>query len=310
MHHPLAWILFHVFVVAMLVLDIKVFHRTAREVRIREALLLSLFWIVLALAFNVGIYFWLGRESALQFLAGYLIERALSIDNLFVFLLIFNYFQVPARYHHKILLWGILGALVMRGLFIVIGVTLINRFVVVLYLFGGLLIYTGVRMWFQKDVAIHPEKSLVLRLIHRVLPVREGFVGGRFFVREGWRLEATLMLVVLLFVETTDVIFALDSIPAILAITRDMFIVYTSNIFAIFGLRALYFAIAGLMRLFHHLHYGLSAILVFVGVKMLIGPWLIVPIGVALGVVAGILALAVGASLLWPKPAEEAPNEP
>ena len=310
MHHPLAWILFHVFVVAMLVLDIKVFHRTAREVRIREALLLSLFWIVLALAFNVGIYFWLGRESALQFLAGYLIERALSIDNLFVFLLIFNYFQVPARYHHKILLWGILGALVMRGLFIVIGVTLINRFVVVLYLFGGLLIYTGVRMWFQKDVAIHPEKSLVLRLIHRLLPVREGFAGGRFFVREGWRLEATLMLVVLLFVETTDVIFALDSIPAILAITRDMFIVYTSNIFAIFGLRALYFAIAGLMRLFHHLHYGLSAILVFVGVKMLIGPWLIVPIGVALGVVAAILALAVGASLVWPQRAGEAENEP
>lgn len=312
MIHPLwGWVLFHVFVFAMLLIDMKVLHRKAHEITIREALAWSGVWIGLALAFNAGIWFVLGRGPALQFLTGYLIEKSLSVDNLFVFLLIFSYFRVPAQFQKKILFWGILGALVMRGLFILTGVTLIARFHWIIYLFGVFLIYTGIKMCFGEEVEIHPEKSRVLRLVRRLFPVTEGFEGGRFFVRRDRRVYASMMLLVLVFVETTDVVFALDSIPAILAITRDLFIVYTSNVFAIFGLRALYFALAGLMRVFHYLNYGLAIVLSFIGVKMLLDRFYEIPIGIALGVVGAVLALSIAASLIWPeKEAKSVPPPP
>jgi tellurite resistance protein TerC len=295
------WILFNLFVLAMLALDLGVFHRKAHVVRLKEALGWSVVWICLALLFNALIYFWLGRETALQFLAGYIIEKSLSVDNLFVFLLIFSYFSVPSIYQHKILFWGILGALIMRAIFIAAGITLIEKFHWMIYLFGGFLIITGIKMAFQKDKELHPEANPVLRLFRRFVPVTEQYHEGRFWVLKEGKRWATPLLVVLLLIETTDVIFAVDSIPAILAVTRDPFIVYTSNIFAILGLRALYFALAGIMQLFHYLHYGLSVILVFVGVKMLISDFYKVPIGIALSVIAGILLISVVASILRPR---------
>lgn len=299
------WGAFIIFVIAMLVLDMKVFHRKNHEVKIREALLWSAFWIALALGFNVIVYYWLGRVAALEFLTGYLVEKSLSVDNLFVFVLIFSYFRVPAQYHHKVLFWGILGALVMRGVFILFGVTLINRFEWIILFFGAFLIYTGIHLCFNTEVEIHPEKSRVLRFVRRTFRITEDFEGGRFFVRRASGLHATMMFLVLVFVETTDVMFAVDSIPAILAITKDPFIVFTSNVFAIFGLRALYFAVAGLMKLFHYLNYGLAFILTFVGVKMILAHWHIkIPIGIALGVVGGVLVVSIAASLLWPKEEE------
>lgn len=300
------WGAFIVFVIAMLVVDMKVFHRKSHEVKIREALLWSAFWIAMALAFNTLVYFWHGRVAALEFLTGYLVEKSLSVDNLFVFILIFSYFRVPAQYHHAILFWGILGALVMRGAFIFFGVTLINRFDWIVFLFGIFLIITGVKLCFNSEPEIHPEKSRILRLVRRVFRITEGFEGGQFFVmRRTSGLHATMMFLVLVFVETTDVMFAVDSIPAILAITKDPFIVFTSNVFAIFGLRALYFAVAGLMQLFHYLNYGLSFILTFVGIKMILAHWEIkIPISVALGVVGGVLLISIAASLIWPKKEE------
>lgn len=299
-NQTLWWIVFNIFVLVMLVLDLKVFHREAHEVRIREALMWSAFWIALALVFNVGVYFWRGSEDALKFLTGYLIEKSLSVDNIFVFLLIFSYFRVSAQYQHKILFWGILGALIMRAILIFAGVALIERFHWIIYVFGAFLIFTGIKLAFEKDKEIEPEKNPALVFVRRFIPVTEKFEEDKFFVRRAGQLFATPMFLVLVVVETTDVIFALDSIPAILAITTDPFLVYTSNVFAILGLRALYFALAGLLQLFHYLHYGLSAILIFVGVKMLISDIYHLPVAGALGVVGGILVLSVVASLIWP----------
>jgi len=295
------WILFNLFVIAMLALDLGIFHRKAHVVRLKEALGWSVVWICLALIFNVIIYFWHGQEIALQFLAGYIIEKSLSVDNLFVFLLIFSYFSVPSVYQHKILFWGILGALIMRAIFIAAGITLIEKFHWMIYLFGGFLIITGIKMALQKDEEIHPEANPVLRLFRRFVPVTHEYHDDRFFILKEGKRWATPLFVVLLLIETTDVIFAVDSIPAVLAVTRDPFIVYTSNVFAILGLRALYFALAGIMQLFHYLHYGLSVILVFVGTKMLISDVYKVPIGIALSVIAGILIISVIASILRPR---------
>jgi tellurite resistance protein TerC len=300
------WIAFNVFVLAMLALDLGVFHRRPHEVKMKEALGWSATWILLALSYNVGIYFWLGSHQALEFLTGYLIEKSLSIDNLFVFLLIFTYFRVPSRYQHEVLFWGIIGALVTRALFIAMGITLIQRFGWIIYIFGGVLIYSGIKMALEKDKKINPEKNPVLKLFHRLMPVTEAFADGKFFVKQDGRRFATPLLVVLVMIETTDVIFAVDSIPAVLAITRDPFIVYTSNVFAILGLRALYFALAGVMNMFHHLHYGLSAILVFVGTKMILSAWHIeIPTVIALGAIATLVTLSIIASLIWPKPSEQ-----
>ena len=297
----LIWVLFNLFVLAMLALDLGVFHRKTHEVRMKEALTWSAVWILLALVFNVWIWAARGSQVGLEFLTGYLIEKSLSVDNVFVFLLIFTYFRVPAAFQHKVLFWGILGALVMRGMFIFAGVALLERFHWMIYLFGVVLIASGIKMALEKDKEIHPERNPVLRLFRRFVPVTSNYEGDRFVVLRNGRRYATPLLVALLLVETTDIIFAVDSIPAILAVTREPFIVYTSNVFAILGLRALYFALAGIMRLFHHLHYGLSAILVFVGFKMMLVDLVKVPTGISLGIVAAILALSVTASLLWPK---------
>jgi tellurite resistance protein TerC len=303
-HKLLFWILFNLFVLAMLALDLGVFHRRARTIKFREALGWSVFWISLAAAFAVLVYFWRGRGAVLEFTTGYLVEEALSVDNLFVFLLLFRYFRVPTHYQHKVLFWGILGALIMRGLFILAGVTLIRHFEWTVYLFGAFLVYIGIKLAVEDETSVHPEQNPVLRAAHRIMPVTPDFVNGHFFVRhEG--LFATPLLLVLLVVETTDVVFALDSIPAILAITRDPFIVYTSNVFAIMGLRALYFALAGMMEIFHYLHYGLSVILIFIGAKMLASHYYDIPTHVALIVVAIVLALSVLLSLLFPQKSKE-----
>jgi tellurite resistance protein TerC len=295
------WILFNVFVVAMLALDLGVFQRKAHEIKFREALAWSGVWIALAACFAVGVFFWRGRQLALEFSTGYLIELSLSVDNLFVFLLLFRYFKVIGEYQHKVLFWGIVGALVFRGIFIIAGVALLARFHWVIYIFGAFLVYTGVKLAFSSDDdQVHPEQNPVLRWVRRVVPVTPDYVGGKFIVRQNG-LFATPLLLVLIVVETTDLVFAVDSIPAVLAISRDSFIVYTSNVFAILGLRSMYFALAGLMDIFHYLSYGLSVILSFIGVKMLISGYIHIPTGWALGVVVGVLALSVIASVLWPK---------
>jgi TerC family integral membrane protein len=294
------WVAFNVFVLVMLAVDLGVLHRRAHEVRLKEALVWTAIWIALALLFALGVYSWYGPQSALEFLTGYLIEKSLSVDNIFVFVLIFSYFKVPARYQHKVLSWGILGALVMRVLFIFAGIALLQRLHWIIYVFGALLILTGIKMATEKDKEIHPDKNPVLKLFRRLVPVTEDYHADRFFVKQVGHYAATPLFIVLLVVETTDIIFAVDSIPAILGITMDPFIVYTSNVFAILGLRALYFALAGVMRLFHHLHYGLSAILVFVGAKMLLADVYKLPVGVTLGVIAGILLIAVIASIIRP----------
>jgi len=302
------WIGFHVLVLALLALDLLVFHRKAHEVRLREAAAWSVVWIGISLLFNYGVYRQLGPEPGLEFLTGYLIEKALSVDNIFVFVLIFSYFRVPPEYQHRVLFWGILGALVMRGAMIGAGTVLIREFHWVIYVFGAFLMVTGIRMAAHDEQEIHPEMNPVLRLIRRFLPVTETYRGQRFFVREaiGTRVRraATPLFVVLALVETTDLIFAVDSIPAIFGITQDPFIVYTSNIFAILGLRALYFVLAGIIHKFHYLKLGLSVVLVFVGGKMLFSDIYHVPVGVSLGVVAAMLVLSVAASLLWPERAE------
>ena len=301
MHHQVSiWIAFNIFILLLLALDLGVFQKRAHAVKIKEALLLSAFWIGISLLFNLFVYFWLGPKSALEFLTGYLIEKSLSVDNLFVFYLLFSYFKVPAANQHKVLFWGILGALVLRFLFIFAGVSLIQRFHWTIYLLGAFLVFSGIKMAFQKEGDLHPEKNPVLRFSRRLIPVTKNYHHGRFFVRGAGRWLATPLFIALLVVETTDIMFAVDSIHAILAITLDAFIVYASNVFAILGLRALYFALAGVIELFHYLHYGLSLILVFVGVKMLLSDVYKIPTPLALGVVAVILALAVVLSLLFP----------
>ena len=299
------WILFNLFVLAMLALDLGVLSRRSHRAGFREALAWSGVWIALAAAFAVLELFWHGRAQALQFVTGYVIELSLSVDNLFVFLVIFRYFKVPDQHQHKVLFWGILGALLMRGVFIVAGVGLIRRFSWITYAFGALLVYSGLKLLRQGETEIHPEKNPVLRLFRRAFPVTKEYVGGQFFTRrfvaQRNGLYATPLLVVLLVVETSDILFAVDSIPAVLAITLNAFIVYTSNVFAILGLRSMYFALAGMMDLFHYLHYGLSVVLIFIGLKMLGSHYVNIPTGWALTIVLFVLGASILASLLNPQ---------
>ena len=297
----LIWVGFNILVLLLLALDLGVFHRGARVIKLKESLFWSAVWIIVALLFNAVIYFWRGTDVALQFLTGYLIERSLSVDNLFVFLLIFNYFRVPSKYQYKVLFWGILGALIMRAIFIAAGVTLINLFHWMIYVFGAFLVIIAVKIAFEKEKEIHPENNPVLRLFRKFMPVSDNYATDKFFIKKTGKTFATPLFIVLLVIETTDVIFAVDSIPAILAITTDPFIVYTSNVFAILGLRALYFALAGVMELFHYLNIGLAVILAFVGVKMLISNFYEIPVSIALGVVVLTLAVSILASLMFPQ---------
>ena len=296
----LFWILFNAFVIAMLALDLGVLNRRSHRIGFREALIWSGVWIALAGAFAVFILFWNGRTQALEFVTGYVVELSLSIDNLFVFLVIFRYFKVPDAHQHSVLFWGIVGALVMRGLFILAGVTLIQRFEWITYFFGALLIYSGIKLMRQGETEIHPEKNPVLRLFRKVMPVTKDYVGGKFLVRKPG-LYATPLLVVLVLIETTDVLFAVDSIPAVLAITLNAFIVYTSNVFAILGLRSMYFALAGMMDLFHYLHYGLSIVLIFVGAKMIGAHYFHIPTIWTLAAVVLVLGTSMMASLKYPR---------
>lgn len=299
------WISFNAFVLLMLALDLGVFHRKEHEIEFKEAMLWSLFWIALSLVFNAGVYFYLGPKKGVEFLTGYLIEKSLSVDNLFVFLMIFSYFSVPGKYQHRVLFWGILGALIMRAIFIFSGVALLNRFNWLVYVFGAFLIFSGYKMAVQKGKKIDPEKNPLLSFIRRRVPVTPRYEGNRFFVVKNKKRMITPLVIVLMMIETTDLVFAVDSIPAILAITRDPFIVYSSNVMAILGLRALYSALAGVMNLFHYLHYGLSAILVFVGAKMIASEFYHLPVALALGTVAAILAISILASLLFPQAASK-----
>ncbi len=302
-----AWFAFLTFIALMLALDLGVFHRKSKVVEIREALVWCAVWVSLALAFNALIYFWRGPEDGLEFLAGYLVELSLSVDNVFVFILVFSYFKVPAAYHHRVLFWGILGAIVMRAVFILLGIAVLERFHWVIYVFGAFLVYTGVKMALPKKEHLDLAANPVVRLFRRLFPVSAEFDGDRFFTVQNGRRVATPLAIVLIVVETTDLVFAVDSIPAILAITTDPFLVFTSNIFAILGLRSFYFALAGVMRLFRFLGYGLSVVLVFVGVKMLLSRHVHLPIELSLGVIAGVLGLSVVLSLLIPAKPEDRP---
>ena len=295
------WLCFIGFVLLMLALDLGVFHRKSHEVKVKEALIWSAVWISLALTFNYGIYVFMGKEKAVEFLTGYVIEKSLSIDNLFVFIMLFTYFNVDTKYQHKVLFWGILGALIMRAIFIFAGVAIINKFHWIIYIFGALLIFTGIKMIFHKDENIEPDKNPLVRLFKKFFPVTKEAHGSKFFVKLNNRTFATPLFIVLLMVEFTDLIFAVDSIPAILAITNDTFIVFTSNVFAILGLRSLYFALAGITKYFYYLKYGLSAILVFVGIKMTIVDLYKIPIVYSLLTITGILIVSVIISVAFPK---------
>lgn len=297
MSNAVALALFTLLVLGLLALDLGVLERRPRTLSFREACGRYAFWVILSLAFNLGIYFWRGSQPALEFLTGYVLEVSLSMDNVFVFAVIFSYMAVHAHYQHRVLFWGIVGALVMRGAFIAAGVVLISRFSWVLYILGVFLVITGAKLLREKQEEIHPERNPVVRLARKIFPVTQSYEGAAFFVRHQGRILATPLLLVLLLVETTDVLFAVDSIPAIFAVTLDPFIVYTSNVFAILGLRALYFVLAGAIRKFRYLRPGLAVVLMFVGVKMLVAHRYPVPILVSLGVICGILAVAILASL-------------
>ncbi|HEX6892167.1 MAG TPA: TerC family protein [Chryseolinea sp.] len=292
------WIGFNVFVLLMLVLDLGVFHRKATVITVKEALTWTAVWVFLAFMFNVFVFYQLGEEKAFEFFTGYLIEKSLSVDNIFVIILIFSYFNVPAAYQHKVLFWGILGALVMRVCFILAGVELIHKFHWLIYIFGGFLIFTGIRILTQGDLKLDPEKNPVVKLVRKVFRVTPQFEGDRFFIKRENVLWATPLFVVVVLIEATDLIFAVDSIPAILAVSEDPFIVYTSNVFAILGLRSLYFALAGMEKYFTHLKYGLSAILIFVGVKMCIADFYKVPIEISLAFIILTLSVAVLTSMV------------
>ena len=290
---PAAWLVFSALIVALLALDLAVFHRHAHEVRIREALGWTIVWILLAIGFGIGVYVWSGPQPALEFFTGYLIEKALSVDNLFVFLAIFSYFAVPPMLQHRVLFWGIFGAMVMRAIFIFAGAALLQHFHWLLYVFGGFLLVTGFKLLRAGDEEVHPERNPLLRWFQRAIPTTSGYRGPHFTVLERGRRLATPLLVVLLAVEVSDILFAVDSVPAIFGVTEDPFIVYTSNIFAILGLRALYFVLAGAMGKFRHLKTGLALVLVFIGAKMLLSSVVHVPIGISLGVVATLIAGSV-----------------
>lgn len=294
------WIGFNLFLLMMLAVDLF-FHRNVHVIKYKEAIGWSVIWITLALAFCYGIYLTLGSASALTFLTGYLIEKSLSVDNLFVFLMLFSYFAVPEKYLHKVLFWGVLGALVMRILFIFGGIYIISTFHWAIYLFGALLIFTGIKLGIGPSTEIDPKKNLVLQLFRKMVPVTDNYEGGKFFVLKEGKYWATPLFIALLAIETTDIFFAIDSVPAVLAITQDPFIAYTSNAFAILGLRSLYFVLAHFLKMFRFFNYGLCALLVFIGVKMVISQYLIIPTGIALGVIAIILTTTIVASLLIPE---------
>jgi tellurite resistance protein TerC len=296
--NPWLWGGFAAFVITVLTLDLGVFHRKAHAVSLREAAAWTVVWVSLAMIFNAGIWYWLGPTKALEFTTGYLIEEALSVDNIFVFLVLFTFFRVPAEHQHRVLFWGILGAVVMRAIFILAGAALLARFHWIIYVFGVVLVVTGLKLLLQREADVDPEKNVVLRLFRRLVPTVPDYHGQRFFVRRNGRRYATPLLAVLVAVETTDLIFAVDSIPAVFAVTRDPFIVYTSNIFAILGLRAMYFLLAGVMDRFAYLKPGLALVLIFVGVKMTITEFYKIPIGASLGVVAGILGTSIVTSVV------------
>ncbi len=312
------WIIFIIFVIIMLMLDLGVFHKKNTEVRVKEALLWSAFWIMLALLFNAGIYFWGGKGKALEFFTAYILEKSLSVDNLFVFIMIFGYFHVAPKYQHKILFWGIFGALVMRAIFIFAGVALIRQFSWIMYIFGAFLIYTGIHMLFEKEdqADFNPEKNIIIRLFRKIMPVTDNNPEGHFFVRRDGVLYATTFFLVLLFIEASDLIFAVDSIPAVLSVSNDTFIVFTSNIFAILGLRSLYFALSGIMGYFQYLKYALAGILSFIGIKMCVNEFC-AELGyhfhisnfVSLGVIIGLLAISILVSVITKRKRESDINE-
>ncbi len=308
----LFFVFFNVLILGLLALDLGVFHKKDQTVSLKDATLWSAIWIVLSFCFNAGLFLWVqgntgstevATRTSLEFLTGYLIEKALSMDNIFVFVLIFNYFGVPAQYHHKVLFWGVLGALLFRTVFIITGAALIAQFEWVLYIFGAILIYSGWKMMRQEEMQVHPDKNLFIRAARKLFPVETGFPTSDFFVMKNGRRAITSMFLVLITVETTDIIFAVDSIPAVFAITRDPFIVYSSNVFAILGLRSLYFLLAGIMSTFHYLKHGLSIILIFVGIKMLLetGQLVHIPIGASLGVIGVVLTTSIWMSIVRKK---------
>lgn len=300
--HLWLWVGFNVFVLAMLAIDLGIFHRKSHAVSLRESLVWTAVWVILALVFNFGVWHYVGPQKGMEFLTGYVIEKSLSVDNIFVFVLLFGYFRVPATYQHKVLFWGILGALAMRAAMIGIGSVLITKFAWILYIFGGFLILTGIKMVFKKEESIHPESNPIVKSFKRLVPVTADYRGDKFWVTENGVRHATPLFVVLILVEFTDLVFAVDSIPAIFAITQDSFIVYTSNVFAILGLRSLYFALAGVMHKFHHLKTGLGAVLTFVGVKMLLGHTAYkIDTVTSLGVIVAVITISIIASLLFPK---------
>jgi tellurite resistance protein TerC len=298
------WILFNVFALGMLVLDLRVIHAPGRNTGFRAALGWSAMYVALAVSFAAVLYFWQGQQSSLEFLTGYVLELSLSVDNLFVFLLIFNFFAVPEEHQHRALFWGVLGALILRGVFIGAGVGLIHRFHWVLYVFGSFLVLSGIRFAVSGDRKIDPASNPVVKLVRRLIPVTSEYHGGNFFLRKDKRLYATPLFVVLLMIETTDIIFAVDSIPAILAVTLNAFIVYTSNVFAILGLRSLYFAVSGLMKMFRFLHYGLAILLIMVGLKMLTADHLHIPLTATLAAIALVLIVSIVASIAVPAKAK------
>ncbi len=304
------WIGFTLFVLVMLAIDLGIFHRKAHTVSLKEAATWSVVWITLALIFNVGLYFLRGPDPALQFFTGWLIEKSLSVDNIFVFVLLFSYFSVPAAYQHRVLFWGILGALVMRGILIGLGAVLLEEFHWIIYGFGAFLIFTGIRLGVQKETEVHPEKNPLLKLARRILPVTENYERDRFVVRRAGKLAVTPLLLVLIIVESTDLVFAVDSIPAVFAVTTDPFIVYTSNVFAILGLRSLYFVFANVIDKFHYLKHALAVILTYVGVKMVLADIYPIPTFLSLAFIAAVLAVAVIASVIRARRLTEKPVEP
>ena len=306
---PLLWAGFIVFVLVMLAIDLGVFHKKAHEVSLKEAGIWSAVWVALAIVFNVGVHFWFGPDRALEFTTGYLIEKALAVDNIFVFVVIFTTFAIPAIYQHRVLFWGVLGALVMRAIFILLGGALLQRFHWTIYIFGAILAITGIKLLLQRNQEMHPERNPIVRAFHKLFPLTPEFHGGKFFVLKNGQRYATPLLLALVAVEVTDLIFAVDSIPAIFAITNDPFIVFTSNIFAILGLRSLYFLLAGVITKFAYLKVGLSVVLIFVGAKMLSMDVYEVPIAASLGIIAGILGLSMVVSLLKaPRGTPKAPD--
>lgn len=307
---PVFWIAFNAFLLTMLLIDLGVFNRKSHVISFKESLTWVGVWVILSMVFAFLVSQWFGKERALMYLTGYVIELSLSVDNLFVFILIFSFFSVPAEYQHRVLFWGILGALVMRLIFIFAGAALLERFDWMIYFFGVILVYSGIKMVTEKDKKIDPEKNVIIKFLRRTLPISNQYHGDKFFVRENGKVVATLLFVVLVMIEVTDLVFAVDSVPAILAITTDRFIVYTSNAFAILGLRSLYFALAGVMGLFRYLPYGLSVILVFIGAKMLLHSFVPITVEVSLMVVISVILISILASVLIKEKQPANPENP